>query len=111
MDISITGASDDLIEFDGVPDYDEFCNSSNSPVKFRGNLVAPDKTGVRVIVIYDSEGKQSTGCWYIAVGRLDEDVDYPEWPVTFTEGDRSYNITAIIEAPDGTILVPDEQYL
>lgn len=111
MDILITGASDDLIEFEGVPDYDEFCNSGTSPIKFSGNLVAPDGSGVRVIVIYDSHGKQSSGCWFVAVGKIDEDIDYPNWPTVISEGDRPYNTLVTIEAPDGTALVPDEQYL
>lgn len=111
MDITVTGASDDLIEFDGVPDYDEFCNAGTSPIKFSGNLIAPDGSGVRVIVIYDSEGKESSGCWAIAVGKINEDIDYPEWPTIVSQGDRNYNTTVTIEAPDGTILVPDEKYL
>lgn len=110
MDISISGASDDLVEIDGVPEYDEFCNPSYSSIKFKGNLIAPDGSGVRVIVIYDNDGVGATGCWSVAIGRMDEDAEYPEWPVTILTGDRAYNVTAVIEAPDGTILVPDEYY-
>jgi hypothetical protein len=110
MDINITGASDDLIEFDGVPDYDEFCNSGSSPIKFSGNLIAPDGSGVRVIVIYDSQGPESSGCWSVAVGKIDEDTDYPEWPTVVSKGDRDYNTLVTVEAPDGTILIPDENY-
>lgn len=111
MDIKITGASDDLIEFEGIPEYDEFCNSNNFPIKFSGNLVAPDNSGVRVIVIYDSHGEQASGCWSVSVGKIDEDTAYPEWPIMVTQGDRDYNTLMTIEAPDGTILIPDSKFL
>lgn len=111
MDIRITGGSDDLIEFEGIPEYDEFCNAGTSSIKFSGNLIAPDDSGVRVIVIYDSEGRESSGCWSIAVGKIDEDTEYPEWPIMVSKGDRNYNTLMTIEAPDGTILIPDAKYL
>lgn len=111
MDINITGGSDDLIEFDGVPDYDEFCNAGISPIKFSGNLIAPDGSGVRVIVIYDCQGEEASGCWSVAVGKIDEDTAYPEWPTVVSEGDRPYNTLVTIEAPDGTILVPDAKFI
>ena len=103
MTITISGASDDLIEIDGCEDADEFCNPQSGTVKLAGNFVAPDGSGVRLYALYD-------GTWSFALGLMDEDHQWAGWPVTVEQGDRDYNTLVRLEAPAGTRFVLDDEY-
>lgn len=65
-----SGASDDLIEIEGVKGADEFNVIADGPYIAAFNLGGQ----MRVHAIYD-------GCWSFAVGQVDEDVQLPDWPV------------------------------
>lgn len=94
MLITITGASDDLVEVEGCKGADEFTYPSQGP--WRGDLVAPDGAQLRVHVMFD-------GCWHVSVGQVDEDVSLPDWPMTFSQSSK-YATELCLEAPDGTRL-------
>lgn len=104
MLIEITGGSDDLIEVSGCRGGDEFCNPESVLVKLAGNLVAPDGSGIRINALYDN------GCWAFSVGLIDEDIPWPNWDISITEGDRPYNTLMFIDAPEGTEFRVDEKY-
>jgi hypothetical protein len=103
MEISISGGSDDLIEIFGCEGEDEFCNASSGIVKLAGNFIAPDGKGMRVHALYD-------GTWSFALGLLDEDHEWADWPVVIEQGDRPYNTLVRVEAPEGTKFVLDDKY-
>ncbi len=97
IEITIYGASDDLIEVAGCKGADEFNAYGNALAMWGGDLIAPDGTQLRVYAIYD-------GCWHFSVGQVDEDVRLPSWPVAIEQEERGYSTRLRIEAPDGTRL-------
>lgn len=92
--IEAYGASDDLVEIEGCEGADEFNHYKGV---WRGDLVAPDDASVRLHIFYD-------GCWHVAVGQVDEDHDFPNWPISFRQEAAGYSTVATVEAPDGTRL-------
>lgn len=99
--LTVYGASDDLIEAEGIEGADEFyADPSGSWV---GLLTAPDGATALLYVDY-----RSNGCWTVALGRYEEDYALPGWPVEITSKDSecSYSTYARITVPEGTLLTP-----
>jgi len=97
--ITIFGASDDLIEIDGVPGADEFCKPAGAWV---GVIEAPNGDTALVFVDY-----RDNGCWTTALGLFDEDYKFPNWKITTSNCDElgtAYSTFTTIEVPDGTTI-------
>lgn len=98
--ITISGASDDLIEVSGCEGADEFYGD-----RWQGDLVASADEQMRVHCWYDDDG-----CWQVGVGQVIEDVQLPPWPVTITQApamnpeNLGYSALLSIDAPGGTRL-------
>lgn len=103
MEITIYGASDDLVETDVGGDKDEHQNYG--PGIWMADLVAPSGDGLTVNVFYN-------GAWHAGVGQLtnqgDPDGDgmpLPSWPARFHVPEGTPYATALtMDAPDGTVL-------
>jgi hypothetical protein len=91
------GASDDLIEVEGVKGADEFSAwLKNDEGVVAGSFVLGGK--IRVRAIYD-------GCWTFAVGQVNEDVPLPAWPVRMDQSPEvPYSARLTIEVPDDVVL-------
>jgi hypothetical protein len=84
------GASDDLIEVEGVKGADEFTALADGPFAAVFNLGGK----MRVYAIYD-------GCWMFAVGQVDEDIPLPNWPVRIKQHpETKYTVLLEIDVPD-----------
>lgn len=99
-DITIYGASDDLVEVDGA--VREEYTLSDPYTRLR--LTAPDGDSLDVVLWFD--GTIGTLDWTISVEAVDS---YPSWPIRFHErpgyeGDPAVTITA----PQGTALAEME---
>lgn len=92
--IEMYGASDDLVEVEGCKGADEFQHYKGI---WRGDLVAPDGDSLRVHIFYD-------GCWHVSAGQVDEEINFPDWPMSFRQEAAGYSVVLTIEAPDGTRL-------
>jgi hypothetical protein len=105
MIITIYGSSDDLIEVEGCEGADEFNSYEQGLLMWRGDLVAPDGSQMRVHAVLD-------GCWSFAVGMVDEGAPLPRWPLTIDQGGAehsrpgypTYSTVVLIDAPEGTRL-------
>lgn len=98
MSITFYGASDDLVEVEGCPGADEFNVYGPAIMCWRGDLVAPDGSTMRISALYES-------CWSFAVGQADEDHPLPEWPVRIAQSPEvRYSVLLEVDAPDGTTL-------
>lgn len=90
------GASDDLIEVEGIPGSDEFEADGGNDL-LMGSFVVGGV--IRVRAIYD-------GCWSFSVGQVDEDVPLPEWPISLGQHPEcDYSALLEIEVPDHTTIV------
>lgn len=84
------GASDDLIEVEGIKGENEFTASADGPLAASFNLGGK----MRVHAFYD-------GCWSFAVGQVDEDIPLPAWPVRITQHpETKYTVLLEIDVPD-----------
>jgi hypothetical protein len=98
--ITIYGYSDDLVEVEGCAGADEF-NTDN----WLGELAPPGEgEQLRVHCWYDT-----SGCWQVGVGQVDEDMSLPDWPLRIRQGtdkhEAAYTVVLEIDAPEGTRLV------
>lgn len=87
------GASDDLIEFEGIPGADGFPAYSDSDLKdsfIVGGVL-------KIYAIYD-------GCWHFSIGPVDEDILLPEWPIRYKMHENGYSVQIEIDVPDNTAL-------
>lgn len=92
--LTIYGASDDLIESDGLPGCDEF-------------NVYPDGSYAGAFRVQSKESTITVHCiyaghWCFAVGPEDDDYEkLPDWPIRRKWGDNSaYSETIEIDCPD-----------
>lgn len=84
------GASDDLIEIEGVKGGNEFGIFKVGPYIAAFNLGGK----MRIHSIYD-------GCWSFAVGQVDEEIPLPDWPIRIKwPGGRGYSTRLEIDVPD-----------
>lgn len=94
--VIISGASDDLVEIEGIEGADEFSASSHD--SWVGILEAPNGDTALVYVDY-----RRGGTWTVALGQFEEDYKLPAWPQSFV-ADGGYTVIATIEVPDGTTI-------
>lgn len=96
--VTIYGASDDLIEVEGIEGADEFNDTSGH---WRGVLEAPSGEAAIVYVDYRPEG-----IWTVALGPFEDGLLLPNWPQSFAvdPSNCEYSVTATIEVPDGTTI-------
>lgn len=86
------GASDDLIEVEGVKGADEFSAWTKDDDDVAGVFNVGGK--LRVRAIYD-------GCWSFSVGQVDEDIPLPDWPIRVRQSASvPYSVALEIECPD-----------
>ena len=93
----IYGASDDLVEMEGVNGADEFNVNPKGKIGHAGSWLVTGADGVmRVVAFYD-------GVWHFSVAQADEGVPIPPWPLTITHhqigGDVGYSTEVRIEVP------------
>lgn len=87
-----SGASDDLIEIEGVKGGDEYSGMTGRDEIVAGTFNVGGK--LRVRALYD-------GCWSFAVGQVDEDIPLPDWPISVTQHPETpYSVALVIECPD-----------
>lgn len=101
------GASDDLIESEGIPGCDEFSAAHSG--KFVGSFVLAGPGGsMRILAIYGPRG-----CWAFAPMQLDEGVPFPDWPLRITHdvvrGEVGHSTRLQIDVPKGTALVREQR--
>lgn len=98
------GASDDLIESEGVPGCDEF---NVNPLRDMGGLAAVFMLSgpggnLRIMAFY-------WNVWFFAIAQTDEGIPLPNWPLQIThqevrDGEPGYSTVLEIDVPDGTVL-------
>lgn len=94
--LKIYGASDDLIEAEGLPGCDEFDADGVGCCQAKFEVTSGDDS-IIIHAVYD-------GAWCFAVGSGHDRSDYskmPDWKITRTWGaDTPYSETLLIECPD-----------
>lgn len=95
--LTVYGASDDLVEIDGIEGADEFSVPSDG--HWSGVLTAPNGDTAILYVDY-----RDNGTWTVALGQWEEEYDLPEWAVKITVNKDlcRYSTYAEIVVPDGT---------
>lgn len=95
---SISGASDDLVETNGITGCDEFSIIKDGPWMTCLTIQAEGRT-LDVHVIYN-------GYWAFAVGSSDGDSDeQPDWPIRRSWGRyAAYSEVVEIDCPDDAVL-------
>ena len=102
--VTIYGASDDLIEVEGVPGADEFNVYSDKKVCATLLLHHAEEEQMAVHAVYD-------GCWSFAVAQVDEEHPLPAWPVRVGQSlGVPYSTQLEIDVPDGTVLARVVEY-
>jgi len=81
------GASDDLIEVEGIKGGNEFNVIADGPHMASFNLGGK----MRVHAIYD-------GCWSFAPAMVDESIPLPDWPIRVKQ--EGYTTVLEIDVPD-----------
>lgn len=102
---SVFGASDDLIEWSGVPGADEFSASEQEDRKHDQSIMGTFVLGgkMRIVAMY---GRGSV--WSFGVGQVAEEVALPDWPVRVVYGKEPaspYSVMLEIDVPDDAVLV------
>ena len=87
-DIKFYGHSDDLVIVSNGKDEDEYTDRTF-------NLIGIGE-GMKVKAVY-------YGCWSFAVGKLDEDIHFPDWNIKHES--HGYSMVVTISVPDGVRLV------
>jgi hypothetical protein len=92
--LKIYGASDDLVEIEGI--VSEELGAYDKP---RVVTVGDRETGGCVVVAeYAVENR--AGVWSMSVSQIDEDVPIP-WPVSIAV-EHGYSVAVVIDCPSGT---------
>lgn len=95
-EMTVSGASDDLIHVQGVEGADEFNKVSGHWV---GLVEAPNGESAYLYVDY----RTNVGCWTAALGLVEEDSALPEWPVRVEASEVcAYSTLTTFTVPDGT---------
>jgi hypothetical protein len=98
--ITIYGASDDLVEFEGAI-QDEF----NAYGLWSGTLRSPD--GEELVIEAEFGRPGAAADWTIGVRSTSS---HPAWPMHFTNRpDRDDDPALVIEVPDGTMIITDAE--
>lgn len=95
------GASDDLVEAEGVPGADEFGAEGSHDIA--ATFVLGGK--MRIHALYTH-----VGCWGFAISQVDEDVQLPDWPIRisqYNDGIRpgGYSTLLEVDVPDDATLI------
>ena len=92
------GASDDLIEVEGVKGADEFNVVAAGPHIASFNLGGK----MRIHALYD-------GCWSFAVSQVDEEIPLPDWPIRISQSkDSKYSTCLEVDVPDDVKLFQEK---
>ena len=99
--VSFYGASDDLIEVDGIPGADEFAALDQSPEGMAGSFVVGGK--IRVRAYYDQRG-----VWGFSVSQVTDAVPLPDWPIRISQqSDCDYSTRVEIDCPDDATVIQE----
>ena len=99
--LRIYGASDDLIETEGLPGCDEFNVIQDGPHIATLQVYSTGAgCGFSIHAIYD-------GCWSFAIGQTSEDDEIPDWPVRLSWA--GYTQTIEIDCPDDAEMIFDRE--
>lgn len=95
--ITVYGASDDLVEIEGVKGADEFSTNGH----WIGVIEAPDGKTALLYADY-----RNNGTWTVSLGQYEEDYELPNWVViTLTNlAVCSYSTLVHIHVPEGTTI-------
>lgn len=117
------GASDDLVEVEGIKGGDEFgaygqedvfnavfslvvdAKELNTPEY--GKVIRPEQPRLHVYASY-SPKITSNGCWVFGVGKVDEDQPFPDWPIRIVdrkEHGTAHSVQLEIDCPDDVSVV------
>jgi hypothetical protein len=95
--LTMYGASDDLVEADGIPGADEFdCYQPRPGEDIHASFVLGGR--MRIRAIYD-------GCWSFAIGQVEEETPLPDWPIRISQHERGYSTLVEIDVPDDVSLI------
>ena len=96
---SIYGASDDLIETEGVSGCDEYGAYNVESTTF---ILNSPSTGasMKLVTRYNINGT-----WSTSIDMIDEDIPIPNWPIEISMAPRGYSTLVEITVPDDTHLV------
>lgn len=94
------GASDDLIEVEGVKGGDEFGAVYKEGSAAVGSFILGGK--MRITAHY-------AGCWGFAIWPVDEDVLLPDWPVRVCLAGNGYSTRLEIDVPDDVAVFREHQ--
>lgn len=92
--LTVYGASDDLIEADGIDGADEY-NAVDG-----GRLEVTGPNGQRFyIYAVNTPG----AVWLVGVTQVDEDIPIPNWPMTLRQSKACrYSSELVVDCPEGT---------
>ena len=95
--LKIWGSSDDLIEFEGFEDGDEFGHYARDSEYIISGL------GEDLCYVKASYGYN--GVWRFALGPVEDEGPFPKWPISIRQGSREtgengYTTVIEIEIPD-----------
>ncbi len=100
--LTVYGASDDLIEADGIPGADEFYwrqSGTNTLI-----LVQDRKPKLYIHCFYGY--KNITACWCFAVSPIDEDEPLPDWDIRITRSPiKAYSALLTMTVPDDVSMI------
>lgn len=89
------GASDDLVEVEGIPGADEF-DAYESELDTI-NAIFDVGGEVCVLAIYTGNG-----VWAFGVAQVDDENSLPDWPIRIVQSpDVPYSVRLEIDVPDG----------
>jgi hypothetical protein len=98
--LKMHGASDDLIESEGIDGADEFAKFASATWPYVASFKVTSHEamgGLNIHVLYD-------GCWSFAVS-ADESEQLPGWPIRRTwGGGRGYSELLEIDVPDDAVI-------
>jgi len=94
-----SGNSDDTFGEYNITNIDRDNCASEAPISF---LIQSGEDHMVVVGHYWIH--PDAGCWTIGITPLDEDVNIPNWPVSFTLSDNGYSPTMAVEVPDDAVL-------
>lgn len=92
------GGSHDLMECQGA--INEAINCYDCPGIFH---LKSSEGQVQVVGIY-----MDNGCWAVGLTPIEEGVPIPDWPVRISQHENGYSPLLILQVPDDTILVSED---
>ena len=98
--VTFYGASDDLIEIDGINGADEFYSDGDEKT-YQGVFNVGGQ--LRVFALYLPHG-----VWSFAVAQVDDGVPLPDWPIRIIQHPNEYSIALEIDVPDGVAVFREE---